>query len=79
MELEEKIDIQVGTSLNLVSSRQKGPMAETDIYMYSIIDPSGQIVGTVLHTDHTPLDGRGRIQTVVQKDSNGEVVLEKHW
>ena len=53
MELKDKIILNSGETLVEISHKTKGPVGETDIYKYKIINSKGDIVGYVDHTDHT--------------------------
>jgi len=77
--LESKLKLNQGDTLKQINHRSKGPMAETDIYTYSIINQAGEVVSTVEYTDHTSINGFHRTQTVVQKDMSGKVIVEAHW
>lgn len=54
-------------------------MAQTDIWTYAILDSSGIKVGSVIHTDHTAINGFNRTQSVEQRDGNGTVVVNVSW
>ena len=77
--MRTKIKLNPGEELKLKSSRSKGSMAQTDINSYSIINSSGDVVGSVVHEDHTSLNGFKRTQHVTQKYANGKVVVELSW
>ncbi len=77
--MESKLKLNQGDTLKQVNHRSKGPLAETDIYIYSIINLAGEIIGSVEHTDHTSINGFRRSQTVIQRDVAGNVIVEEHW
>jgi hypothetical protein len=77
--MESKLKLKKGETLKQIQHRSKGPLAETDIYTYSIIDESGEVVGSVTHTDHTSINGFRRTQTVEQIDQFGNVVVKESW
>lgn len=77
--MRTKIKLNEGEELKLESSRSKGSMAETDINNYSVINQTGEIVGSVEHTDHTSLNGFKRTQHVIQKDKSGNIIVELSW
>lgn len=77
--MRTKIKLNEGEELNLEFSRSKGSMAETDIDNYSVINQTGEIVGSVEHTDHTSLNGFKRTQHVIQKDKSGNIIVELSW
>lgn len=77
--MESKLKLKEGESLRQTSHRSKGPLAETDIYTYSIINENGEVVGSVSHTDHTSIKGFRRTQTVEQIDQSGKVVVSESW
>lgn len=74
-----KLRLNPGEILKSTGHRSKGPLAETDIYSYAIINESGVEVGSVEHTDHTSINGLKRSQHVIQKDSAGNVIVEMRW
>ena len=73
--METKIRLNPGETLKPTGNRSKGPLAETDIYSYAIINETG----SVEHTDHISINGLKRSQHVVQKDSAGNVIVEVRW
>lgn len=75
----ERLKLQKGEELKLESSRSKGTMGQTDINTYSIVNEKGEVVGKVVHTDHTALNGLKRTQTVVQEDSSGNTIVDERW
>jgi len=77
--MKSKIKLNEGEELKLESSRSKGTLAETDIYNFLIVDKTGEIVGSVEHTDHTSIKGFNRTQHVIQKDLSGKVIVETSW
>jgi hypothetical protein len=54
-------------------------MAEEDIYEYSILNPEGEVVGSVTRTDHTAIKGFRRTQSVRQRDNHNAVVVDETW
>ncbi len=77
--METKIRLNPGETLKPSGHRSKGPLAETDIYTYAIINEDGIEIGSIEHTDHTSINGLKRSQHVVQKDSTGNVIVEARW
>ena len=77
--MESKLKLNQGDTLKHESHRSKGSMAETDIDTYSIVNSDGDIVGSVKHTDHTSIRGFNRTQTLEQKDTSGNIVVDKSW
>ena len=78
--METKIKLKSGETLKRVKSTSKGPLAETDIITYSVLDEHGQVVGSVLHTDHTSINAPfRRTQSVIQRDASGTVVVDEQW
>lgn len=77
--MKSKIKFNPGESLKRESSRSKGSMAQTDIDTYSIINEAGEIVGTVVHEDHTSINGFKRTQSVTQRDKNGTIIVQESW
>lgn len=64
--MRTKIKLNPGEELKHETSRSKGTMGQTDITTYSIINSEGEILGTVIHEDHTSLNGFRRTQHVTQ-------------
>jgi 1,4-alpha-glucan branching enzyme len=54
-------------------------MAETDIDTYLVVNKSGEIVGSVVHEDHTAIRGFNRTQTLIQKDAKGNIIVDEQW
>ncbi len=79
MELENKLKLNQGDKLIEVSHKMKGPLQETDVYKYNIVDQNENIVGYVDHTDHTSIKGFQRTQTATQYDIDRKVVLDITW
>lgn len=77
--METKIRLNPGETLKPTGHRSKGPLAETDIYTYAIVNEDGIVIGSIEHTDHTSINGLKRSQLVVQKDSAGNVIVETRW
>ena len=77
--METKICLNPGETLKPTGHLSKGPLAETDIYTYAIINEDGIEIGSIEHTDHTSINGLKRSQHVVQKDSTGNVIVEARW
>lgn len=79
MSISEKLTLGPGESLRRDGSRSKGFMGETDITNYSSLDASGNVVGTVEHSEHTAVKGFRVTNSVTQTDSQGKVVVSKNW
>ena len=77
--MKTKIKLNQGETLRHDNHRSKGTMAQTDIDTYSILNEKNEVVGKVVHEDHTPLDGRGRTQHVTQTDTNGKIIVQVSW
>lgn len=77
--METKIRLNTRETLKTTGQRSKGPLAETDIYSYAIVNEAGVEVGSVEHTDHTSINGLKRSQHVIQKDSAGYTIVEERW
>lgn len=77
--METKIRLNPGETLKPAGHRSKGPLAETEIYTYAIINEDGIEIGSIEHTDHTSINGLKMSQHVVQKDSAGNVIVETRW
>lgn len=77
--METKLRLNDGETLKNTGHRTKGPLAETDIYDYQIVNAVGTVVGSVEHTDHTSINGLKRSQHIIQKDSAGNVIVENRW
>ena len=47
-------------------------MAETDVLTYLVLNALGQVVGSVVHIDHTSINvPYRRTQSIVQRDTSG--------
>ena len=77
--MENRLKLNQGETLKRESSRSKGTMAEMDIYTYSILDASGEKVGSVKHTDHTAIRGFQRTQTLEQRNKLGDIIVDETW
>jgi hypothetical protein len=77
--LESKLQLKPGEILRQSDYRTKGPLQETEITSYVILNAQGEEVGTVVHTDHTAIKGFKRTESAVQKDAAGKVVVEVGW
>lgn len=77
--METKLRLNPGETLKSIGHRSKGPLTETDIYSFAIINELGVEVGSVVHTDHTSINGLKRSQHVIQKDSAGNLIVEMRW
>lgn len=77
--MRDKLKISEGDTLKFESSRSKGFMGETDVTDYTILDSSGNVVGTVEYTEHTAVRGLRTTNSVVQKDVQGKVVIQASW
>lgn len=77
--MEDHLKLNPGETLKQEAHRSKGTMAQTDIWTYAILDSSGIKVGSVIHTDHTAINGFNRTQSVEQRDGNGTVVVNVSW
>lgn len=76
---QKMIVLNEGESLKHEGHRTKGFMEEEDIDTYSILGPDGAKMGTVTVSDHTAVRGFRRTIQFTQKDSNGDVVVEKSY
>lgn len=77
--MKSKIKLNPGETLKRESSRSKGSMAQTDIDTYFIVNEVGEVVGTVVHEDHTSINGFKRTQSVTQKDKDGNIIVQESW
>ncbi|TDF37413.1 hypothetical protein EYS14_14780 [Alteromonadaceae bacterium M269] len=77
--MKEKLKLSPGEELRLEKSKSIGTMGQTDVYTYSIVNNTGEIVGSVVHTDEIKLNGLKRAQSLVQKDLSGAVIIDEHW
>lgn len=77
--MRTKIKLNPGEELKHETSRSKGTMGQTDITTYSIINSEGEILGTVIHEDHTSLNGFRRTQHVTQRDQSGKTIVQESW
>lgn len=76
--MKDKLKLNEGESLNFVRAT-KGPIAGEDLNEYSIVDAKGNIVGNVVHRDHSYSCGDRRTQSVCQTDAEGNVLVNRGW
>ena len=79
MSIEEKIKLEQGESIRRDGSHSKGFMGETDVTNYSILDASGDVVGSVEHIEHMAVKGFRVTNSLTQRDSQGKVVTTTNW
>lgn len=75
----DKLKLAPEQTLRHEGSVSKGFMGETDVTTYSVLDASGNVVGTVVHTAHTAVRGLRVTNSVVQKDLHGTILVKKNW
>lgn len=75
----EKVKLQQGETLVHKRSASKGFMAEEDVDEYDVLDADGKVVGQVVYTDHTAVNGFRRTQTIRQTNKDGGLVTEAKW
>ncbi len=78
-ELLKKLILQDGDTLIREDHRTKGPLGETEIDTYAVLNVSGEKVGTVVHTEHTAIKGFARTQTIEQVDLDGKSLRSARW
>jgi len=78
-DIKKRLVLKDGESVESKGSRTKGFMGETDIYSYEIVDASGKVVGSAEHTHHTAVKGFKVTETLTQKDSNGNIIVDERW
>ncbi|WP_081700037.1 hypothetical protein [Rhodanobacter sp. OR87] len=79
MSISEKLTLGPGETLRVDGSHSKGFMGEADVTNYSVLDASGNVVGTVEHIEHTAVKGFRVTNLVTQKDSQGKVLTSANW
>lgn len=77
--MEDRLKLNIGETLKQESFRSKGTMGQTDIWTYAILDANGNKVGSVVHTDHTALNGFKRTQSIEQRDVSGKIIVDVSW
>ncbi len=77
--MKDKIKLNPGETLKREGHRSKGTMGETDIWTYTVLDSSGNKVGSVIHTEHTSIRNLKRTQSVEQRDANGNLIVDVIW
>jgi len=77
--MESKLKLNTGDTLKQTNHKMKGSMQETDIWTYSVLNQNGEVIGSVIHTDHTSINGFQRTQTVEQKDNSGNIIISISW
>lgn len=79
MSIKEKLKLAQGESLRMDDSHSKGFMGETDVTNYSILDASGNVVGSVEHEEHTAVRGFRVTNLLTQRDLQGNIVISTNW
>lgn len=77
--MEEKIVLKDGEYIENNGRKYKGSQQQTEINYYNIYDSEGNLSGSIIHTDHTALNGFKQTQTVVQKDNSGNIIVDESW
>lgn len=77
--MQEKLKLAKGETVAFVSSRSRGFASETDVSEYNVLDADGEVIGTVVFTEHTAVRGFRVTNTVVQKDAQGNVLVSETW
>lgn len=65
--------------LKFVKSSSKGFMQETDIMDYDVVGSDGTKIGSVSVVEHTAVRGFNTTIHVVQKNIDGQVIVDKSW
>ena len=76
---KSRVILNDGESLRHDRSSTEGFMQETDIDIYSIVQPDGTVTGSVSVTDHTAVKGFKRTMRVVQVDAHGKGVVDESF
>jgi hypothetical protein len=76
---KEKLLLADDQKLKHTGSATKGFMGETDVDTYDVIDQNNLVVGTVTVEDHTAVKGFKRTISVVQRSSDGTVLVQEAW
>ena len=76
---KSRVILNDGESLKHDRSSSEGFMQETDIDIYSIVQPDGTVTGSVRVTDHTAVKGFNRTVRVIQNDALGKVVVDESF
>ena len=77
--MKSKIKLKAGEKLRHDKHKSKGSMAQTDIDYYSILNEKNEVLGYIVHEDHTSLKGFSRTQHVTQTDINGKIIVQESW
>lgn len=78
-EWKQKVKLIPGESLKLERSYMKGPLQETDVELYTIVNEKDEVTGKVEVTDHTAIKGFRRTISVVQTDVAGSTIIRESW
>lgn len=78
-EWKQKVKLIPGESLKLERSHMKGPLQETDVELYEIVNERNEVTGKVEVTDHTAIKGFRRTISVLQTDAAGNTVIRESW
>jgi len=74
-----KLVMKDNDTVVLEKSRTKGPLGETEIDTYIVLNSAGEKIGSVIHTDHTAIKGFARTQTIEQYGLAGELLVRTSW
>ena len=76
---KSRVVLNDGESLRHDRASSEGFMQETDIDIYSIVQPDGTVTGSVRVTDHTAVREFKRTVRVIQNDAHGRVVVDESF
>ena len=78
-EWKQKVKLIPGESLKFERSYMKGPLQETDVELYEIVNEKNEVTGNVEVTDHTAIKGFRRTISALQTDAAGNTVIRESW
>lgn len=77
---QDSLTLNLGEELRLLERAMTGNLGQRDVEQYEVVDAQGLTVGTVTYTATTTLKPPFRASYwVVQKDGDGNVILEERW
>lgn len=78
-EILKKLVLQDGDTVVHVKSRTKGPLEETEIDTYDVLNALGERIGSVIYTEHIAIKGFARTYLIEQFDLAGKSLRNARW
>ena len=78
-DIESRLKLCEGDTLKRKGHHTKGPLDETDIFTYDVVNSAGDLIGTVEHQEHTAIKGFTVTHTLCRYDMDGNVLIDERW